>query len=161
MHRALISLGSNLGDARLHVLRAIELLEAFGSVTARSSLYRTVPWGKTDQPDFINAAVALQTDLDARELLAALQRVEHRLHRVRQERWGPRTIDLDLLVFDDERIDEPHLVVPHPRITERAFVLVPLAEIDARYVAARDALDRSERAGVVRIAGSAAHNTHD
>ena len=99
-------------------------------LVARSSLYRTAPFGGTEQPDFVNAVAALETQLDARALLEQLQHIEHRRGRERDgERWGARIIDLDLLVYDDEVIDEPDLIVPHPGIAERNFVLLPLREI--------------------------------
>ena len=94
-----------------------------------SSLYRTPPWGKTDQPDFINAAAEIRTSLEPRALLALCLDAEHELKRVRQERWGPRIVDIDILAFGDRVIREAGLEIPHPRILERAFVLVPLAEI--------------------------------
>jgi 2-amino-4-hydroxy-6-hydroxymethyldihydropteridine diphosphokinase len=98
-------------------------------VTAVSSLYRTPPWGKLDQPDFLNAAAAVETALSPRALLDLCLDVERRLKRVREERWGPRLIDIDILVFGDRVIHETGLEVPHPRMLERAFVLAPLAEI--------------------------------
>jgi 2-amino-4-hydroxy-6-hydroxymethyldihydropteridine diphosphokinase len=99
-------------------------------VIARSSLYRTAPFGGIEQPDFVNAVAALETQLDARSLLEQLQHIEHSRGRERGgERWGPRVIDLDLLVYDDEVIEEPDLIVPHPGIAERNFVLLPLREI--------------------------------
>jgi len=94
-----------------------------------SSLYRTPPWGKLDQPDFLNAAAAIETALSPRALLDLCLDVERRLKRVREERWGPRLIDIDILVFGDRVIHETGLEVPHPRMLERAFVLAPLAEI--------------------------------
>jgi 2-amino-4-hydroxy-6-hydroxymethyldihydropteridine diphosphokinase len=98
-------------------------------VAAVSSLYRTPPWGKLDQPDFLNAAVAIETRHSPRALLDLCLDVERRLKRVREERWGPRLIDIDILVFGDRVIHETGLEVPHPRMLERAFVLEPLAEI--------------------------------
>jgi 2-amino-4-hydroxy-6-hydroxymethyldihydropteridine diphosphokinase len=96
----------------------------------RSRLYRSAPWGRADQPEFVNAAVALQTELSPRELLEALLAIERAAGRARDEtRWGPRVLDLDILVYGDRQIDEPGLHVPHPHLHERAFVLLPLAEI--------------------------------
>lgn len=129
-------------------MRAFEELKKLGAVVRRSSLYQTRPWGKIDQPDFVNAAVLLETELEPRALLAALKDAERRLGRVEGERWGPRTIDLDLLTYDDVTIDESGLHVPHEHLSERAFVLVPLAEIDSAYAPLRDALDAEELAGV-------------
>jgi 2-amino-4-hydroxy-6-hydroxymethyldihydropteridine diphosphokinase len=116
----------------------------------RSQLYRTKPWGGVDQPDFINAVVALRTDLDPLPLLHRLQSLERKLGRRPAARWGPRAIDLDVLTFDDER-SEGAIVLPHPRLRERAFVLVPLAEIDPGYAADRDALPPEELATVVPL----------
>jgi 2-amino-4-hydroxy-6-hydroxymethyldihydropteridine diphosphokinase len=152
-HRAYLSLGANLGDAAAMVSRAMEALAGVGTVLRRSSLYRTPPWGKLDQPDFVNAAALLETPRSPRELLDALKALEVALGRVPGTRWGPRTIDLDLLTYDDETIREPGLVVPHPHLRERGFVLVPLAEIDPTYEAARDALPPAERAGIAQIGG--------
>ncbi|MDF4003238.1 2-amino-4-hydroxy-6-hydroxymethyldihydropteridine diphosphokinase [Luteibacter sp. PPL552] len=129
---ALIGLGGNLGDVRGRLRDAIDALERVPGVhvTARSRIYRTPPWGHLDQPDFINAAIAVSTSLDAHALLDALLAVERSLGRVRDgARWGPRTIDLDLLAFGDAVIHDGRLDVPHPRIPERAFVLLPLADI--------------------------------
>ena len=98
-------------------------------ISAVSSLYRTPPWGKTDQPDFLNAVARVETGLSARALLELGLSTETALRRVRRERWGPRLIDIDVLIYGDDRIDEPGLQVPHPRMGDRAFVMVPLAEI--------------------------------
>jgi 2-amino-4-hydroxy-6-hydroxymethyldihydropteridine diphosphokinase len=130
--RAFVGLGSNLGD-RLDLLRrAVALLgQAEGVAVVRSSrVYETDPVGPP-QPRYLNAVVEVSTTLSARDLLDACLAVERRLGRVRSERWGPRTIDLDLLTLADERIDLPGLVVPHPRMHERAFVLAPLLELEA------------------------------
>jgi 2-amino-4-hydroxy-6-hydroxymethyldihydropteridine diphosphokinase len=117
---------------------ALQALSEAGVVILRTSRFiLTRPVGKTDQPDFLNAAAAVRTDLSAQALLDLLLRIESSLGRVRAERWGPRTLDLDLLLYDDEVIREPGLEVPHPRMHERRFVLEPLAEIapDARHPA--------------------------
>ena len=131
MTRAYVGLGANVGPREVTILRAVELLAAADgvSVVAVSQLRETEPVGVVDQPAFLNAAVAVDTSLDARALLDLLLGVERELGRVRTERWGPRTIDLDLLVFGDETIDEPGLRVPHPRLGERRFALEPLAEL--------------------------------
>ncbi len=149
-HRAYIGIGSNEGDRHRNVERAVAALGEIGNVVLRSSLYRTAPWGELEQPWFLNAVVLLETGLAPLVLLNALQAVEENLGRVRGERWGPRTIDLDLLLYDDLHINEPALSVPHPRLPERAFVLVPLAEIDERFAPLRDLLRASDLAGVVR-----------
>lgn len=150
-HRAYIGIGTNLGELRANLELAREALARLGTIIAESSIYRTAPWGNLDQPSFLNAVVLLETRLAARALLEGLQEAERRLGRTVSERWGPRVIDLDLLLYDDLDIDEPGLRVPHPHLRERAFVLVPLAEIDARFEALREALDASELAGVVRV----------
>lgn len=129
--RAFLSLGGNLGDPAVAMGSALHMLDAAPDieVVAVSSLYRTPPWGKTDQPDFLNAAAELRTTLSPRGLLDVCLEVERRLKRVRKERWGPRLIDMDILAFGDSKIHESGLEIPHPRMLERAFVLVPLAEI--------------------------------
>ena len=131
MHQAFIGLGGNLGDPQAAMRDALHRLDASPdlSVVAVSSLYRTPPWGKLDQPDFLNAVVEVATTLEPRTLLDLCLATESQLKRVRSERWGPRLIDMDVLWFDDRRVDEAGLQVPHPRMTERAFVMVPLAEI--------------------------------
>lgn len=130
--RALIGLGGNLGDVRARLDAAIAAIDALPGVDVadRSRFYRTPPWGNTEQPDFINAAIAVDTTLPPTELLDALLATERAFGRVRDgERWGPRTLDLDLLAYGDATIHEDRLTVPHPRIPERAFVLLPLADI--------------------------------
>ena len=126
-----LSLGGNLGDPAASMAAALRMLDADADtrVTAVSSLYRTPPWGKLDQPDFLNAAAELSTRLAPRALLDLCLDAERKLKRVREERWGPRLIDIDILVFGDRVIHETGLEVPHPRMLERAFVLAPLAEI--------------------------------
>jgi 2-amino-4-hydroxy-6-hydroxymethyldihydropteridine diphosphokinase len=148
MARAGIGLGSNLGDPAANVRAAIEALSEVGKVAARSRLYRTKPWGRADQPDFCNAAAIVETQLAPRELLERLKALEQRLGRKPSERWGPRAIDFDILFYDDMSLDEPGLQLPHPRLLERAFVLVPLAEIDERFAAAAESLPPAERASV-------------
>jgi 2-amino-4-hydroxy-6-hydroxymethyldihydropteridine diphosphokinase len=140
-----IGLGANLGDPEAQVERAIRELERVGRVAARSSLFRSEPWGVRDQPEFVNAAVLLETSLDPYALLAALQRIEAELGRIPGERWGPRAIDLDVLFYDGVELDDPALTLPHPRLRERAFALAPLAEVDARWQTALDSLGPEER----------------
>jgi 2-amino-4-hydroxy-6-hydroxymethyldihydropteridine diphosphokinase len=152
MPLAAIGIGSNVGDAAAHVRRAFVRLAELGTVVARSPLYRTAPWGVTEQEPFVNAAAALDTALEPRALLAALKRIEADEGRVATFRWGPRVLDLDILAYGDLRLDEPDLIVPHARLHERAFALVPLAAIDARYAGLRDALPPGERAAVVELA---------
>ena len=130
MVSATLALGSNVGDKQGNVARAIEALERGGvRVVARSSDYRTEPWGPVAQDWFINACVLVETELAPRELLSLCGRVEQELGRTREVRWGPRTIDVDILTYDDLTIEAPDLTIPHPRLLERAFVLVPLQEI--------------------------------
>lgn len=126
-----LSLGGNLGDPAKSMGAALRMLDgdADTRVTGVSSLYRTPPWGKLDQPDFLNAAAEISTGLQPRALLDLCLDAERRLKRVREERWGPRLIDIDILVFGERVIHETGLEVPHPRMLERAFVLAPLAEI--------------------------------
>jgi 2-amino-4-hydroxy-6-hydroxymethyldihydropteridine diphosphokinase len=133
MPLAYIGLGSNLGDREATIRRALELLSAGDDieVTAVSSLEETDPVGYEDQPRFLNGAAALRTELPPRELLERLFDVERQLGRIRTgPRFGPRTIDLDLLLYGQESIDEPGLRIPHPRLAERRFVLEPLVELD-------------------------------
>ena len=124
---ARIGIGSNLGDREGNVERACVALGAAGTLLRRSRLYLTQPWGESNQPEFVNAAALLETSLEPRALLAALKKIEGELGRVPAKRWGPRAIDLDILAYDDVEMDEPDLVLPHPRLLERAFALVPLA----------------------------------
>lgn len=129
--RAYLSLGGNLGDPASSMAAALRLLDADAQieVITVSSLYRTPPWGKVDQPDFLNAAAVISTSLSAHELLDKCLDAERKLKRVRRERWGPRLIDVDLLAFGDCEINENGLEVPHPRMLDRAFVLAPLNEV--------------------------------
>jgi 2-amino-4-hydroxy-6-hydroxymethyldihydropteridine diphosphokinase len=131
--RAYVGLGANLGDREQNLRRAVELLAAEPGieVVAVSSFRETDPVGYRDQPRFLNGACAVETDLTARELLERLLAVERALGRERGTgpRWGPRTIDLDLLLYGEETVDEPGLTVPHPRLTERSFALEPLVEL--------------------------------
>jgi 2-amino-4-hydroxy-6-hydroxymethyldihydropteridine diphosphokinase len=129
---AYIGIGSNLDDPEKQVRAAIDALARLPRSTfvGASRLYRTAPWGRADQPAFVNAAAAVSTGLSPRELLDALLAIERAQGRVRDgERWGPRVIDLDMLVYGDARVDEPGLHLPHPHLGERAFVLLPLADI--------------------------------
>jgi len=128
--RAFLSLGSNLGNREEMIDAALRALEEGGAaVVRRSSRYDAAPVGKTDQPRFLNLVAEVETALPPEGLLALCQRVERALGRVRTERWGPRTIDIDILMYSGVAIATPDLVLPHPRLTERAFVLRPLLEI--------------------------------
>lgn len=131
MTAAYIALGGNLGDPRRQLLDAVDALARLPStqLLRRSRLYRTLPWGMLEQPPFINAAALLDTGLAPHDLLDALLAIEQRAGRVRAERNGPRTLDLDLLHMEGVRLDDERLTLPHPRIAERAFVLLPLADL--------------------------------
>lgn len=126
-----IGLGSNLGDRSSHIDRAIRAFDALDGVVVSkvAPLYETEPWGKTDQPRFLNTCIKAQTTLPPEEVLTACLDIEKEMGRERIEKWGPRLIDLDVLLYDDQSIDMPGLTVPHPHITERAFVLLPLADV--------------------------------
>ena len=126
-----LSLGANLGNREETLREAVRRIGAAESVelTAVSSVYETEPWGKLDQPRFLNLAVAVETTLSPEAFLALAQKIEKELGRVRHERWGARTIDIDVLCFEGVERNTPELTLPHPYMTERAFVLVPLAEI--------------------------------
>jgi len=132
---AIVALGSNIGDKAGNIARAVELLCADGNVTAvkRSRNYRTPPWGKTDQDWFVNACVSVATELSPHELLRRCLDVENRMGRERTEKWGPRVIDLDVLVYVGVEMSDKELVLPHPHITARAFVLAPLADVAPDY----------------------------
>ena len=159
MADALIGLGGNVGDVRATLNQAIARLADGKDVrlTGRSSDYATPPWGVTDQPPFINCAIAVETALAPQALLARALEVERALGRDRahEQRWGPRRIDIDLLAYDDVALDEPGLTLPHPRLFERAFVLVPLAEIAPDRVISgirvRDGLASVSTQGIERL----------
>jgi 2-amino-4-hydroxy-6-hydroxymethyldihydropteridine diphosphokinase len=131
MSIAYVALGANLGDPAATVRAAFGALANLpeSRVVHCSSLYRTAPVGLTEQPEFVNAVAMLETTLAPEALLNALLEVEQRFGRIRAEKNGPRTLDLDLLLYDDQFVDQPHLTLPHPRLHLRAFVLYPLAEI--------------------------------
>jgi 2-amino-4-hydroxy-6-hydroxymethyldihydropteridine diphosphokinase len=139
--RALLGLGSNLGDRRRHLKEAVDSLP---SVAAVSGVYETSPVGGPPGQDlYLNLVVAIETDLPARQLLGLCHRLEAAAGRVRDERWGPRTLDVDIIWIDGETVDEPDLIVPHPRAFERRFVMVPLGDI-APDVVPDGALDRAD-----------------
>jgi 2-amino-4-hydroxy-6-hydroxymethyldihydropteridine diphosphokinase len=129
---AYIGLGSNLAEPRVQIEKALKALEQLpeSRLVARSRLYRSAPWGVVDQPEFVNAVAGIETGLTPVELMQSLLTIERELGRERTgNRWGPRIIDLDLLLHGDAIIDEPGLRIPHPHLHERAFVLLPLAEV--------------------------------
>ena len=154
---AYLALGANIGNREENMRAAVRMLRGGGcAVTAVSSLYLTKPLGVTDQPDFANAVIEVRTFLTPRELLDLCLDVESQLGRVRTIRWGPRVIDVDVLIYGDVTMDEKELVLPHPRMLERAFVLVPLAEIapdlllcDGR--TAREAADQIDKTGIEKL----------
>jgi 2-amino-4-hydroxy-6-hydroxymethyldihydropteridine diphosphokinase len=160
MAEAFIALGGNLGDVRTAFVRAIAKLCDGDPVRllARSSDYRTPPWGVTDQPPFINAAIAVSTSLSPRDLLARTKATERALGRdpAHERNWGPRPIDLDILAYDDVELHDADLTLPHPFMFERAFVLVPLAEIAPDRIIAGirvcDALTRIDASGIEKLA---------
>lgn len=159
MVEVLIALGGNVGDARATLRKAIEIFCDGQDVrlAARSSDYRTPPWGVTEQPPFINATIAVTTELPPRALLERAHAVERIFgrNREKEERWGPRTLDIDLIAYDGVTLSEPDLTLPHPRLFERAFVLVPLAEIvpDAEIAGKRiaDAARSIDKTGIERL----------
>jgi 2-amino-4-hydroxy-6-hydroxymethyldihydropteridine diphosphokinase len=126
-----LGLGSNLGDREAYLRSGLDAIQTLAGceLIRCSSLYETAAWGKTDQPDFLNLVVQIETTLTAQSLLDELHRIEQRLGRERHERWELRTLDIDILLFGEKIIREPGLIVPHPYLAERRFVLVPLAEI--------------------------------
>lgn len=132
MNNSYLSLGSNIGDRLAMLKQAVGLLMQHSSieVAAISSLYETDPVGFTEQEPFLNMVVHVQTSLSVVELLDYCQEIEQRLHRERLVRWGPRTIDLDILLYNTEEVESERLIIPHPRMHERAFVLIPLLELN-------------------------------
>ena len=133
MANALIALGGNVGEVRATFKKAIANILGMtqAALLARSSDYATPPWGDEQQARFVNACIEIDTSLDPHALLFTLHKIEAKFgrDRMRKTRWGPRTLDLDLIAYDDVKLDKPELTLPHPRLFERAFVLVPLAEI--------------------------------
>jgi 2-amino-4-hydroxy-6-hydroxymethyldihydropteridine diphosphokinase len=162
MAEVLLALGGNVGDVRATLDDAVRLVCEDGKVrlVAASSDYRTPPWGVTDQAPFVNRCVVVATDLSPHALLDHVLAVEHRLgrDRAREQRWGPRPVDIDIIAYGDVAVNEPGLTLPHPRLFERAFVLVPLAEIapDRTIAGIRigDALARLDASGIERLAAS-------
>lgn len=131
MTQVLISLGSNTGNSSKNLKDSVVHLNAvkLTRVIQASSVHKTAPWGKTDQPDFLNQSVLLATHLTVVELMENILAIEKEMGRVREEKWGPRTIDIDIILFGDEIVNSPNLVVPHPFMQERKFVLEPSVEI--------------------------------
>jgi 2-amino-4-hydroxy-6-hydroxymethyldihydropteridine diphosphokinase len=133
-HIVYIALGTNLGDRSTNLRVAIEAMPPEIHVLAESHVYETPPWGYEDQPAFLNMVIKAETELGPEALLKYLKQLEVELGREQNFRWGPRLIDLDILFYDDLTLDSPPLVIPHPRLQERAFVLVPLADVAAKYM---------------------------
>lgn len=155
---AYLCLGSNLGDRAGTMAKAVGLIARTGlKIVARSSLYETPPWGPVPQGRYLNMVVAVETELSARELLNMLLGVEHAFgrDRAREVRFGPRTVDIDILLYGDDVVAEPDLEIPHPRMMERAFALIPLAELApdlvVQGVPVRTALEALDRSGIVKV----------
>lgn len=131
MSIAYIALGSNLGNKEENCLKAIEFIQSLPNtkVLKTSSFIETKPQGKIDQPRFLNGAIKIETKLSPQKLMQSLLEIEKKMGRVRGEKWGPRIIDLDIIAYDDLKINEPGLTIPHPRFKERDFVLIPLREL--------------------------------
>jgi len=130
MHSVFILLGSNLGDRLTYLKQATQSIEKeAGKVVQKSAVYRTESWGKTDLPEYLNQVLQIESALLPQALLTTLQQIELSLERKREEKWGSRTIDIDILFYDGEQINEPNLIIPHPLLQERRFVLEPLMEI--------------------------------
>jgi 2-amino-4-hydroxy-6-hydroxymethyldihydropteridine diphosphokinase len=129
MNKAFLLLGSNLGDRINAISQAIKLLQETGNIVAFSSVYQTAAWGKKDQPDFLNQVIILETSISSEELLKKIMEIEIKMGRVRADKWAERTIDIDILYFNEEIIVRENLKIPHPQIQFRRFTLVPLNEI--------------------------------
>ena len=156
-HTVFIALGTNLGKRKANLRAAIKALPPDVTVLAESHVYETPPWGYEDQPAFLNMAVKAETEMEPEPLLKYLKQLEVELGREQNFRWGPRLIDLDILFYDDLVIDTPPLVIPHPRLHERAFVLVPLEDVAPEVVhpvlqrTVSELLTRIDRQGINRI----------
>lgn len=129
MNKAFLLLGTNLGKREENLKGAKDILQQYGNILRSSSSYETAPWGKTDQPFFLNQAIEIETILSAEALMQQILEIEKTMGRERKEKYGPRSIDIDILLFNDEQYDLPFLKIPHPEMQNRRFVLIPLAEI--------------------------------
>ncbi len=152
-------LGSNQGNAMEFLFEAARRIgQSIGNITAESATYQTAPWGKTDQPDFLNRLVVVETDKKPTEIMQSILQIEADMGRTRAERWGPRIIDIDLLYAGSQVIDNPGLRVPHPEISKRRFALVPLSELIPDFIhpelglSQRELLDRCNDSGLVEMA---------
>lgn len=135
MNSVFLALGGNLGNTFKNIETALDLIEnKVGVIVRTSSIYETEPWGKSEQPNFLNLVVELSTNYSAQETLDKIQKIETELGRIRKEKWGTRTIDIDILFYNDDIIKSERLTVPHPLMQERKFVLIPLAEIAADFI---------------------------
>lgn len=156
-HTVYIALGTNLGDRLANLRAAVAAMPPEVTLLAESHVYETPPWGYEDQPPFLNMVVKAETTLEPEPLLKYLKQVEAELGREQNFRWGPRLIDLDILFYDDLFLDTPPLVIPHPRLHERAFVLVPLADVAPELVhpvlqkSIKDILSELEMEGIARF----------
>ncbi|MDR1915947.1 MAG: 2-amino-4-hydroxy-6-hydroxymethyldihydropteridine diphosphokinase [Synergistaceae bacterium] len=155
---AALSLGANVGDRLRNLRIAVEMMGLrVGSVISRSCVYETPPWGVESQPFFLNACVMIDTELSAKDLLEGLKSIESEIGRVPRGRWGPREIDIDILTYANLRYADDTLVIPHPRLSERTFVLVPLRDIAPLWIHPQsglpisDILDKMDLRGIVRI----------
>ena len=166
MARVYVSLGSNQGDSEACFQLAKDLLKTLRDteITAESSLYLTEPWGKKDQPDFLNQVLELETALSPEDLLGKIQQIEKHGGRKRKVRWGPRTLDIDLLLYNQITVNKPDLLIPHSRMAERRFVLLPLAEIapdrivpDTGKTVACLLKECSDSGKVIKMSGSREH----
>lgn len=139
MVKAYLGLGSNIGDRAHQLQQAIRIIDQYQyiDVTSISPIYETEPVGYTDQPQFLNLCIEIETTLNPQELLKRCLETEEALHRVRKIRWGPRTLDVDILLYGNEIIEEDNLIIPHPKMTERAFVLIPLNDIASKHIEPR------------------------
>lgn len=139
MVKVYLGLGSNMGDRAHQLQQAIQIIDRFQhiDVTSVSPIYETEPVGYTDQPQFLNLCIEIETTLKPQELLKRCLETEQALHRVRKIRWGPRTLDVDILLYGNEIIEEDNLIIPHPRMVERAFVLIPLNDIASKHIEPR------------------------
>jgi 2-amino-4-hydroxy-6-hydroxymethyldihydropteridine diphosphokinase len=153
----LLSLGSNVGDRLANIRAAVGLLGKSGRVTAKSNVYETPPWGVVNQPRFLNCCAAIETDKPPFELLMAVKDIEREIGRVARGKWEAREIDIDILTYGDERMTTEELVIPHPLMRERAFVLVPLLDIAPGFIHPESGesvdrlLEHTGRDGIIRI----------
>lgn len=134
MNKAYLLLGSNEGNREEWLERCLDMLSEHGNITALSAIYETEAWGLAEQPDFLNTAVCLETELDPTQLLAEIQQIEAALERQRTVKWGQRTLDIDIIFYNDDVIDQPDLVVPHPYLQDRGFALIPICELVPDYI---------------------------